>query len=91
MKPDWWNISDIAMKFILTLCLGLALGYWWAYSIYLTDNSNCEKDSIKLEQEFHQAVEKPRSFHIFNHQFRVWPVGEKRFHYKKVSSNKRRM
>ncbi len=82
----------------LSIFLGLVAGYWLCYKVYLSDLTKCEKDSLKLENEFHEAVAKPRSFHIFNHQFRVWPVDtvKKAFHYKKVSyagigdSNERR-
>src|SRR4030042_7107017 len=72
-----------------SILIGLCLGYWWAYSVYLSDNTRAEKDLNKLEQEFHSAIEKPRSFHIFNSQFRVWPVDtiKKRFHYKKVAEH----
>ncbi len=85
-KIDWWKISDKIIKIFLILFIGIALGYGWAYSIYLTDNSKCEKDSLNLETEFHEAVQKPRSFHIFNHQFEVYPISvlKKQFAYRKA-------
>lgn len=85
---DWWKVSDKIIKIFLILFIGIALGYGWAYSIYLSDNSKCEKDSLKLENEFHEAVipQKAHSFHIFNSQFEVYPISvlKRQFAYKKA-------
>jgi len=74
---------------IFLLCIIMvALGYWWAYSIFHDYQSQAERDNISLEQEFHQAWNKPHSFQIFQSQFTVYPIksddNKKRFHYKKV-------
>ena len=40
MKIDYWNISDKIIKFFLTLILGVAMGYFWAYQVYKNDKES---------------------------------------------------
>ena len=76
---------DTFCKWFIVILISVAAGYFWAYKVYSSYESQAEKDLIILEEQFHKSLEKPHSFHIFNSQFEVYPVNlhKKRFVYKK--------
>lgn len=72
--------------FMSALILGYALGMHHEAKIQEGYQSQAEEDLVALEEEFYSASERPRTFHIFNGQFEIYPVKESknRFHYRKV-------
>lgn len=84
-KVKW---TERSFTVFFSILVGVCLGYFWAYQVYLTDNTHAEKDLNKLENEFHESVipQKAHSFHIFNGQFEIWPVNlaQKMFYYRKI-------
>ena len=76
---------DTFCKWFIWGLICLALGYFWCFHTMKNYEGQAEKDLTILEEQFHESLEKPRSFHIFNGQFEVYPVNlhKKRFVYKK--------
>ena len=78
---------DAFCKWFIVILLSVAAGYFWAYKVYSSYESQAEKDLNALEEQFHKSLEKPHSFHIFNSQFEVYPINvkHKKFHYRRKS------
>ena len=77
----------LATYVMISFFLGLVVGYYLCVTALGTYESKAETDLNSLETEFHESWEKPRSFLIFNRQFKISPVDtvKKAFHYKKVT------
>jgi len=80
-------------KYVSTLILSVVMigvGYGWRIHherlIQKTNQSQAEKDLRELEQEFIKASDNPKTFHIFNHRFEVYPIKgyKNRFHYRRI-------
>ena len=71
---------------IISLMLGYALRVYHEGKIRKHYQSQAEKEMATLEEEFHSAWEKPRTFYIFNGRFEVYPSkeSERTFYYRQL-------
>lgn len=79
---------DRFISYFLAALLFTGLGYCWRMvherKIEQFYESQAEQDLSTLEQEFHSALEHPKTFKIFQGQFEVYPVkpiSKKQFYY----------
>jgi hypothetical protein len=71
---------------IISLMLGYVLRVYHEGKIRKHYQSQAEKEMATLEEEFHSAWEKPRTFYIFNGRFEVYPLkeSERTFYYRQL-------
>ncbi|MFZ5989853.1 MAG: hypothetical protein ACOYWZ_22380 [Bacillota bacterium] len=83
-------MKKVLPEVIFCLFIGFIMGYttclYHESKLNTYYESKAEQELKELEKEFNNSLEKPHEFHIFNHQFCVWPVKsiKPRFHYKKI-------
>ena len=71
---------------LISIMLGYVLRIYHEGKIRKHYQSQAEKELSTLEEEFHSAWKKPRSFYIFNGRFEVYPLKEsdKTFYYREL-------
>jgi len=85
MDKRFNKLFKIFLIIFFSVMLGYALRIYHESKIAESHQSQAEQDLATLEEEFYAALEKPRSFHIFNGTFEVFPLrkSDRKFHYKK--------
>ena len=83
------RIFALVLIIIIFLTLGYVLRVYHEGKIRKHYQSQAEKEIVTLEEEFHSAWRKPRTFYIFNGRFEVYPLKEpgRTFCYKELKDD----
>jgi len=83
------RIFALVLIIIISLTLGYVLRVYHEGKIRKHYQSQAEKEIVTLEEEFHSAWRKPRTFYIFNGRFEVYPLKEsgRTFCYKELKDD----